>query len=181
MKRRIVVLGAVALLVAAPTLAGDPPAKNAGGTPAASVASTTPAAPMEHKFFTPADMKWGDPPAALPKGGKLMVLEGDPAEPGPFTMRAWMPDGYKVPPHWHPSVEHVTVISGTFNIAMGEAWDESKGHALPAGSFTYMPAGVKHFAWAKGETVIQIHGMGPWGITYVNPSDDPRNQKQATK
>lgn len=180
MKRVLIVMGAVSLMAAVTALAGDPPATGKSGSAAGSMATS--AAPvMEHRSFTPADMKWSDPPPGLPKGSKMMVLEGNPAEPGPFTMRAWLPDGYKVMPHWHPSVEHVTVISGTFYMAMGESWDESKGHALPAGSFSYMPAGMKHYAWSKGETVIQVHGVGPWGITYVNPSDDPRNQKQATK
>jgi hypothetical protein len=69
------------------------------------------------------------------------------------------------------------VISGTFNIGMGEKFDKSAAQAMPAGSFGHWPAGMKHFAWADGETIIQIHGIGPWGIQYVNPADDPRNKK----
>lgn len=178
MNRFLIGVSVAALITPTIALAGDPPAGKSGE---AMAAQTTAAPPSEHRYFTPADVKWGDGPAALPQGAKLSVLEGDPAAPGPFTMRAWIPAGYKIPPHWHPAIEHVTVISGSFFMALGETWDESKGHELPAGSFTYMPVGVRHYAWAKAETVIQIHGIGPWGITYVNPSDDPRNQKQATK
>jgi hypothetical protein len=87
-------------------------------------------------------------------------------------MRLLMPDGYKIAPHTHPKVEHVTVISGTFNLGMGEKFDESAGRAMPAGTFGFWPAGMKHFAWAKGETIIQLHGIGPWTINYLNPADD---------
>jgi quercetin dioxygenase-like cupin family protein len=104
-------------------------------------------------------------------------LEGNPAQEGPFTMRLQVPDGYSIPPHWHPAVEHVTVISGTFNLGTGEKFDKSQTRALPAGSFAFMQPGMRHFAWAKGETVIQVHGMGPWKLNYVNAADDPRNKK----
>jgi len=129
-------------------------------------------------FFSPADIKWVDAPASLPPGAKAALLEGNPAQEGPFTMRLKVPDGYRIPPHWHPAVEHVTVISGTFNLGMGESFDQAKTRALTAGSFGFMPPGMRHFAWAKGETVIQIHGMGPWKLNYVSASDDPRNRKQ---
>ena len=74
--------------------------------------------------------------------------------------------------------EHVTVISGTFNLGMGEKVDKSGGRALSAGAFAFMPPGMRHFAWTTGETVIQLHGTGPWKINYVNPADDPRKTKQ---
>ena len=131
----------------------------------------------DHGFFGLTDIKWMDGPPSLPKGAKLALLEGNPAQEGPFTMRLQLPDGFSIPPHSHPAVEHVTVISGTFNLGMGEKFDRSAGRALPAGSFAFMPPGMKHFAWAKGETVVQVHGMGPWKINYVNPEDDPRNKK----
>src|SRR5262245_22982071 len=137
---------------------------------------TTP--PADHAFFAPADIQWGPAPPGLPAGAKAAVLEGDPSKEGPFTIRAQMPDGYKVPPHWHPAIEHVTVISGTLHLGMGDKIDKAAAKTLPAGSFSYMPAQMHHFAWMEGETVLQIHGMGPWGITYVNPADDPRNAKQ---
>jgi anti-sigma factor ChrR (cupin superfamily) len=132
----------------------------------------------EHGLFTPGDIKWTDAPAALPPGAKLAVLEGDPTKKGLYTMRLQMPDGYKIPPHHHLQVEHVTVISGTFNLGMGEKFDETAGNEMPAGTFGFLPPTMKHFAWAKGETVIQLHGMGPWEIIYVNPADDPRHLKK---
>ena len=131
----------------------------------------------DHGFFSGADIKWADGPASLPAGAKVALLEGNPAQEGPFTMRLQLPDGFTIPPHWHPAVEHVTVISGTFNLGTGEKLDKSAGRALAAGSFAYMQPGMRHFAWATGETVVQVHGMGPWRINYVNPADDPRNKK----
>jgi quercetin dioxygenase-like cupin family protein len=122
-------------------------------------------------------IQWQPGPASLPPGAKLAVLEGDPAKDGPFTMRLMMPDGYRIPPHTHPKVEHVTVITGTFNLGMGEKFDQTAGRELPAGTFGFWPAGMKHFAWAKGETIIQLHGIGPWTINYLNPADDPRQKK----
>ena len=136
------------------------------------------AASGEMGIFPAANVKWIDGPASLPAGAKLAVLEGDPTKEGFFTMRLFLRDGYRVAPHWHPKVEHVTVISGTFNLGMGEKFDQTGGREMPAGTFGYWPAGMKHFAWAKGDTVVQLHGIGPWTITYVNPSDDPRNMKK---
>ena len=131
----------------------------------------------DHGFFSTADIKWVDGPASLPAGAKVAMLEGNPAQEGPFTMRLQLPDGFQIQPHWHPAVEHVTVISGTFNLGMGEKFDKSAGRALAAGSFAFMPPGMRHYAWTTGETVLQVHGMGPWKINYVNPADDPRNRK----
>jgi quercetin dioxygenase-like cupin family protein len=129
-----------------------------------------------HVMVTPTDAKWVQAPASLPSGAQVAMLEGDPAKPGAFTMRIKMPDGYRIPPHFHPADEHVTVIAGTFIMGLGEKFDESAGKPLAAGSFALMPTGTRHFAWTKGETTIQLHGVGPWGITYVNPSDDPRKK-----
>ena len=128
-------------------------------------------------LYPVAEIVWKDGPASLPAGAKIAVLEGDPAKEGFFTMRVRMPDGFKIPPHWHPKVEHVTVISGTFNVGMGDQFDQAATRAMPAGTFGFWPAEMRHFAWTKGETVIQLHGTGPWMITYVNSSDDPRKTK----
>ena len=130
-----------------------------------------------HVMATPESIKWGPGPASLPPGAQVTALEGDPSKPGAFTLRIRMPDGYAIAPHFHPADEHVTVISGTFVMGLGDRVDRSKGHALGAGGFAMMPAGTRHFAWTKGETIIQLHGSGPWGITYVNDSDDPRKKK----
>jgi quercetin dioxygenase-like cupin family protein len=132
---------------------------------------------MEQTIHTPDRIKWMDGPASLPRGARFAVLEGDPSKDGAFTMRVRLPDGYRVPPHTHPKVEHVTVITGTFNFGMGETFDQSATREMPAGTFGFWPAGMKHFVWAKGETVVQLHGIGPWTIDYLDPADDPRNAK----
>jgi quercetin dioxygenase-like cupin family protein len=106
----------------------------------------------------------------------MAVLDGDPTKPGLFTVRLQSPAGYKIPPHTHPTAEHVTVISGTMHLGMGEKFDESAGHELPPGGFAVMPKKMAHFAWSTEDTVIQIHGMGPFQINYVNPADDPRKK-----
>lgn len=134
--------------------------------------------PADHGIFAPADIKWGDGPAVLPPGAKAAVLEGDPSQEGIFTLRLKVPDGYRIQPHWHAAFEHVTVISGAMNLGMGEKFDESKMQTIPAGGFGYMAPGMRHFALAKGETVIQIHAMGPWQLYYVNAADDPRQMKK---
>lgn len=138
--------------------------------------SKTAAHASDHAIYAPDDIKWQDGPASLPPGAKLAVLEGDPAKEGFFTMRLRLPDGYKIPPHTHPKVEHVTVISGTFNFGMGDKFDQNATKPMPAGAFGFWPAGMKHFVWAKGDTIVQLHGIGPWSITYLDPADDPRTQ-----
>jgi quercetin dioxygenase-like cupin family protein len=125
---------------------------------------------MEHKIVTADSLQWG--PGPIP-GSKVAVLSGDPAAEGPFAIRFRLEDGLKVPPHWHPTDEHVTVLSGTFNVGLGETFDESKMTPLHAGDYAMMPAKERHFATAKGETILQVHGMGPFKINYVNPADDP--------
>jgi quercetin dioxygenase-like cupin family protein len=117
---------------------------------------------------------WGPAPAILPPGAELAVLEGDPTKTGPYTMRLRMADGYRIPPHFHPADEHVTVLSGTFMVGMGERFDGTALKTLPAGTFGMIPTGMRHFAQAKGATVLQLHGIGPWGLTYVNPADAPK-------
>ena len=124
----------------------------------------------------PSALKWKDGPPSLPAGAKIAVLEGDPSKAGPFVFRVKVPDGYSIPPHTHPKPERVTVISGTFNIGMGEKFDKNKGRKMPAGTYGTWQPGMAHFVWAKGETVVQFHGDGPWTITYVNPADDPRKK-----
>ena len=135
----------------------------------------------DHGMFTPGDVSWKDGPASLPAGSQVAVLEGNPREPGIFTMRLRFPDGYRIPPHWHPVVERVTVVAGTFHLGMGETFDQAKAKTLPAGSFFYMPPETAHFVWVEGETIVQITGEGPWGITYLNPADDPRQAKQSAR
>jgi hypothetical protein len=125
----------------------------------------------------PDRLKWQAGPPSLPKGAQIAVLEGDPGREGPFVFRVKVPDGYRIPPHTHPKTERVTVIAGTFNIGMGRMLNAKAAKPMPAGTYGYWEAGMEHFVWVKGETIVQFHGMGPWSIKYVNPADDPRNQK----
>lgn len=123
------------------------------------------------------DIKWGPAPKVLPAGAEAAVLFGDPAKEGLFALRLKVPSGYAVPPHTHPVDEVVTVISGTFNLGMGETADKGSAQALPAGSFFALPPGTAHFAYFDEETVIQITTNGPWGLKYVNPADDPQKSQ----
>ena len=150
----------VALFVAG-VVGADQPAKPAG----------------DMGLFPASEIQWVDGPPSLAKGARMTVLEGDPAKEGMFTMRLRFPDGFIVNPHYHSQVEHVTVISGTLHFGMGDKFNRAKTQPMPAGSFGFWPIGMKHFAYTEGETVLQLHGKGPWTITYVNPADDPRGQK----
>jgi quercetin dioxygenase-like cupin family protein len=133
-------------------------------------------AEQSHTMITPNDVKWGPAPPSLPSGAQIAVLSGDPSKAEPFTIRLKAPDGYKIMPHWHPTDENVTVLEGSFVMGVGEKFDEAAAHAMPAGSFVRMPKGTRHFAMAKGQTVVQVHAVGPFVINYVNPNDDPRKQ-----
>jgi quercetin dioxygenase-like cupin family protein len=106
-------------------------------------------------------------------GAEAAVLSGDPGKAGPFTIRLKVPAGYKVPAHSHPTAEAVTVISGDFNLGMGDKLDESRAQKLSAGSFVDLPANMNHFAFATSDSVVQINSTGPFAINYVNPADDP--------
>jgi quercetin dioxygenase-like cupin family protein len=126
-------------------------------------------------MVTPAEVQWVENPA-LPPGATWAVLEGDPRQAGPFTFRVKAPANFKMPPHRHPNIEHVTVISGTFHFGMGEQLDEAKVKPLPAGSFVVIPTDSPHYFVTKEETVLHVYGIGPWGITFVNPADDPKQR-----
>jgi quercetin dioxygenase-like cupin family protein len=112
-------------------------------------------------------------PPTLPAGAQVAVLLGSPAKEGPFVIRLKFPAGYVIPPHRHSKEEHVTVISGSFGMASGEKFDAA-APVLPAGSFVQIPVGQAHFAWTEEEAVVQINGMGPFDIEYVDSKDDPR-------
>jgi quercetin dioxygenase-like cupin family protein len=129
-----------------------------------------------HKMTMPKDLKWEAVPS-LPKGAQIAVIEGSMSQPAPFTIRLKFPANYRIPPHHHPAVERVTVLSGTFNMGIGEKFDQKATHALPRGGVMIMQPKTPHFAWNKDEVVVQLHGTGPWGVTYVNPKDDPRKQQ----
>ena len=128
-----------------------------------------------HRMISPNDLKWGDVPS-LPPGAKIAVIEGPINEAVPFTFRLKLPANYRIPAHWHPAVERVTVISGTFNMGVGDKLDTQKAIALAPGSMMILQPKTNHFGWTKEEVVVQLNGTGPWGVTYVNPADDPRKK-----
>src|SRR5215468_8178909 len=113
--------------------------------------------PSEMRLYPPTSVEWKPGPAAIPAGAKMAVLEGDPTKEGPFVVRFQFPEGYHIPPHTHPKTERVTVISGALYLATGESLDRNSAKKLPAGSFGYWPAGMKHAAWSEGDTIIQLH------------------------
>jgi quercetin dioxygenase-like cupin family protein len=129
-----------------------------------------------HVVVRPDDVKWLPAPPGLPAGAQVAVLTGNPTKAEPYVLRVKLPDGYKVPPHWHPTDENVTVIKGTLMVGKGEKFSAGASEALPAGSFARMPTGMRHFAWTKGDTILQVHGVGPFEIIYVNAADDPRKK-----
>ena len=131
--------------------------------------------PAPHIMVAPDELKWTDVPS-VPPGAKVAVIQGPLNEALPITFRLKFPADYKLPAHWHPGIEHVTVISGTFHMGTGDKLDPAKTTALSAGSFAIMQPKTTHFAWTKAETIIQVHGFGPWAINYVNPADDPRKK-----
>ena len=144
----------------------------------AAVASASSASPRaqtaptsaHHATVRPDDVQW----KPLRPGAEIAVVSGDPAKAGaPFVMRMRYKGVVRVPPHWHPTDEHITVLSGTFVVGMGERVDESAGIELAAGGYAWVPAKMPHYAWSKGDTVVQVHGIGPFAINYVNPADDP--------
>jgi hypothetical protein len=136
------------------------------------------AAAHEKNAFTSDVIAWGPAPAFLAPGAQLAVLEGDPtASSGDYTVRVKMPDGYRIAPHWHPKRENVTVISGTFKVGMGDAFDEARMGAFPAGSFAFLDPDMHHYAMASGEVVVQVHGAAPLQFNYINPGDDPSRKR----
>lgn len=164
-------LVAIAMMVG---LAGGP-ATGAATTP--TTAAT--AAEHDHHPHRDHDIVYGPAPDAFPPGAQMAVLQGDPSVAGQiFTVRLRLPNGYVLPPHRHPTDEHVTVIRGTFLVGLGDDFDR---HAFLApfrrGDFVTAPADVSHFAQAKGTTEVQVHAIGPFEMTYVHPEDDPRNHR----
>jgi quercetin dioxygenase-like cupin family protein len=119
---------------------------------------------------------FGPAPDAFPAGAEMAVLQGDPSVAGAiFTVRLRLPNGYILPPHTHPTDENVTVISGKFLVGLGDTFDrKALLPTLRAGGFITAPANASHFATVRGRTVVQVHAIGPFEITYVNPDDDPR-------
>jgi quercetin dioxygenase-like cupin family protein len=151
----------VALFASAPVLAGD--SKDSK---------------KESVTVQPGDLKWGDPPPELPKGAQLAVLHGDPAKKGVFTVRLKMPKGYKIPPHWHTNDEQLTILMGTFVLHMGDTMN-APSHELGPGAYHFLPGKMHHAAETSSEVLLQLDGMGPFDIHYLNPADNPN--KSAAK
>lgn len=145
--------------------------------------TAAPAAPMpampvvEHKIVAAKDIVWGPVPPALPAGAQIAVLYGDPGKAAEFALRLRMPKGYGVAPHTHPTDEVVTVISGTFRMGTGPTRDLASAHPVAAGGIIVLPSGTAHYGHADTAAIVQVNGMGPFTINYVNPADDPRNKK----
>ena len=141
----------------------------------------TEAAESEHFDVLPNDVRWLIPPpqaAFFPEGVQMALLEGgSPLDKGSFTFRLRFPPGSRLMPHTHPATEKITVISGTLHQGMGRVFDQNATVAIPAGGFVYRAPGIAHYVWFDEETVLQFHGTGPFGLTYLDPADDPRNKK----
>lgn len=165
------IVAALAVAVAASPAHGDAALRFVGLVGGAGEVATA----DEAMLFVGDDIEFQDGPPSLPAGSQVAVLEGDPAAEGPFTLRLRFPADYEIPLHTHPAIEHVTVITGEFNIAMGEDADRTDGRTLVPGGFVAIPEGHVHVAWVDEETEVQLHGVGPWGIEYLDPADDPRN------
>src|SRR5437867_3693852 len=126
-----------------------------------------------------AGLRWGPAPPVFPAGAKMAVLQGDPSKAELFTVRLDLPPGYKVAAHYHPTDEHITVIKGTLLVGMGDTLKVAKAMVLPTGAFATAPANVNHYAIARGRTIVQVHAIGPFQLTYVNPADDPTQKAKA--
>jgi quercetin dioxygenase-like cupin family protein len=131
--------------------------------------------PTTHIVRAPSNLQWNP---ISPPGAEMAVVSGDPDKTGaPFVIRIKNPDGSKVPPHWHPTDEHITVLTGTFVVGMGSTFDPAGGQELTVGSYMLVPKQMRHFAMAKGDVIIQVHGIGPFRIIWVNPEDDPAKNR----
>jgi quercetin dioxygenase-like cupin family protein len=128
------------------------------------------------RFILPEDVNW-KPFPAFPPSARLAVLVGEPSEPGLYMVRVKVPAGVKLMPHTHPEDRIYTVISGVFYIGLGNRLDGDQVNAYPPGAVIVLPGGTPHFHWAKsGEYVTQVTAIGPLGLEYLDPSDDPRRQ-----
>ena len=131
----------------------------------------------QHVIAQPDSLKWAAAPPVLPKGAQIAVLYGDPGKAGPFVFRLKFPAGYKVAAHIHPNDYNVTVLSGAMYLGMGDKFDPAQGQALNAGGYLHLPKRTHHYEWTNEDTVIELSGIGPVGMTYLNPADDPRKTK----
>lgn len=130
--------------------------------------------------LTPLEMTdWGTPKALLP-GANDYVLQGNPGVEGIYTVRLKLPANYQIPPYYQTSTTYMTVISGEYHIGVGDTFDITKGKDLPPGSFITIPPNVHVYAWTTANTIVQIHGLGPWGVRYVTKPPGPLIQQQSS-
>ena len=122
----------------------------------------------------PAELKWMDGPPGLPAGAQFAVKKGNPEKSGPFTIGIKVPAGYSVPPHWHPTDEHVTVVSGKVAYGMSDRMNRTTATGLSAGQSVTMKAKEHHWVMSADGGEVEVSAMGPFKITYVNAADDPR-------
>ncbi len=123
-------------------------------------------------------LHWGPAPAIFPHGAQMAVVSGNPSRPGAFRIQLRMPDGYRIPPHFHPTDEMVEVKQGTFLVGMGDTFDLAKTKTMKQGEQGTVPANVHHYAQARGATIVSVTAVGPFAMTYVNPADDPTKSTQ---
>jgi len=161
MKNSILWIAAAALAIASAARADEPTMKS------------------KAVFVNAKDVKWAPGIPDLPKGVEMAVLSGDPAKSGLYALRLKMPDGYKIPPHWHTQDEQLTIIDGTLVLHMGDTM-KAEPHDLDVGGYHFLPGKMHHAAEAKGATIVQVQGMGPFDIHYLNPADNP-NPKAASR
>lgn len=123
-------------------------------------------------FITPDQLHWNSI-ESLP-GAYCALLDGDPSKKGPYIVRLKLPANYKVPPNWQTATIFVTVISGSYHIGVGDKFDREQGKTLMAGSSVVIPSKSHLYFWTTQEVILQVHGIGPWNVHYIDPSDDPR-------
>lgn len=120
-----------------------------------------------HHFIVPL-LRDGKPTSRGRSGYE--VISGNPeAQGAPFVIRIHNYDNQVLPPHWHPGDEHIVVVKGTWYLAAGDTWDRSAMREMNVGDYVFVPKGMRHFGLSKGETVVQIHGVGPFRIVLADP------------
>jgi hypothetical protein len=163
--RRVLIVAAIAVVLSANALAQQPRGTSGAMKPAA-------------VMVLPSEARWSPAPPSLPAGAEITVLEGDPTQSGPFTLQLRVPDGYKVAPHWHPTDERLTLVKGTLMMGMGDKWMDDDMKEMTPGAFVLLPNHSPHYVQAKGEAILQVQATGPFDLTYINASDDPRKKQQ---
>ena len=137
------------------------------------------AQPPEQVLINARSIRWSDAPPSLPKGAKIAVLYGDPGAAGPFVMRVLLPAKYRIPFHWHTQPEQLTVLSGELFVANDATYNKKYARAVKQGGFLYLPAKAQQYTFTKKKTIVEIYGMGPFDVKYVDPNSDPAKWEQA--